>query len=91
MKEKKMNKKLNLLIIIFLLLGPILDVTSFLGLPCSILVRSIFLIGIILYLLWYKKSLKLLIPLLAFGLVNLLYQYLYFKQAEIEVTIPLCK
>ena len=69
-----MNKKLNLLIIIFLLLGPILDVTSFLGLPFSILVRSIFLIGIILYLLWYKKSLKLLIPLLAFGLVNLLYQ-----------------
>ena len=39
-----MNKKLNLLVIIFLLLNPILDVTSFLGLPCSILVRSIFLI-----------------------------------------------
>ena len=78
-----MNKKLNLLIIIFLLLGPILDVTSFLGLPCSILVRSTFLIGIILYLLWYKKSLKLLIPLLAFGLVNLLYQYLYLKSGMV--------
>lgn len=78
-----MNKKLNLLIIIFLLLGPILDVTSFLGLPCSILVRSIFLISIILYLLWYKKSLKVLILLLVFGLVNLLYQYLYLKSGMV--------
>lgn len=78
-----MNKKLNLLIIIFLLLGPILDVTSFLGLPFSILVRSIFLIGIILYLLWYKKSSKVLIFLLVFGLVNLLYQYLYLKSGMV--------
>lgn len=65
------------LIIIFLLLGPFLDVTSFLGFPISIIVRGIFLAGITLSLIWSKKELKILLPLLIFGIISFLYQYFY--------------
>lgn len=64
-------------IIIFLLLGPFLDVTSFFGLPISILVRGIFLLGILFYLYITKKELKLLIPISLLGIIIFLYQYLY--------------
>ncbi len=79
-----MNKKLNILLIIFLLLGPFLDVTSFLGLSFSIIIRSIFLLSIIIYLLITKKNLKLLIPLLVFGIFNLTYGYFYLKSGLIS-------
>ena len=67
------------IIIIFLLLGPILDVTSFLGLPFSILLRGIFLAGIICYLIVKRKELKFLIPLLVFSIIIFFYQILYLK------------
>lgn len=63
----------------FLLLGPLLDVTSFLGFPFSIMVRGIFLVSISIYLILTKKKLKILIPLLVFGIVSFLYQYLYLQ------------
>ena len=65
------------LIIIFLLLGPILDVFSFYNNPINIIVRTVFLISIIIYLLLTKKEYKYLIPLLVFALVLFIYQYLY--------------
>lgn len=74
-----MSKKLNCLIIVFLLLNPILDVTSFLNLPFSIIIRGIFLISIIVYLIINKKELKFLIPLLIFGIIISLYQYVCLK------------
>lgn len=69
--------KSSYLVIIFLLLGPILDVTSFFGFSISILVRGVFLAGVTLYLLIKKKYLKVLIPLLVFSVISFLYQVLY--------------
>lgn len=65
------------LIIIFLLLGPILDVFSFYNNPINIIVRTVFLISIIIYLLLTKKEYKYLLPLLVFALILFIYQYLY--------------
>lgn len=86
-----MNKKLNLLVIIFLLLNPILDVTSFLNLPFSIIIRSLFLAGIVLYLFINKKELKLLIPLLIFNIISFIYQYFYLKFGLIETVSSIFK
>lgn len=69
--------KKEYLIIIFLLLGPFLDVTSFLNLPISILVRGVFLASITLHLILNKKELKILFPLLIFGIISFIYQYFY--------------
>ena len=71
--------KKEYIIIIFLLLGPILDVTSFLGLPISILLRGTFLAGVILYLIIKKQELNFLIPLLLFSIIVFLYQFLYLE------------
>ncbi len=60
--------------IIFLLLGPILDVTSFLGLPFSIIFRGLFLVYIIFAIVKNKKEIKYLVPLLLFGIFYLVYQ-----------------
>ena len=65
------------LIIIFLLLGPILDVFSFYNNPINIIVRTVFLISVIIYLLLTKKEYKYLLPLLVFALILFIYQYLY--------------
>ena len=86
-----MNKKLNLLVIIFLLLNPILDVTSFLNLPFSIIIRSLFLVGIVLYLFINKKELKLLIPLLIFSIISFIYQYFYLKFGLTETVSSIFK
>lgn len=86
-----MNKKLNLLVIIFLLLNPILDVTSFLNLPFSIIIRSLFLVGIVLYLFINKKELKLLIPLLIFSIISFIYQYFYLKFGLTETVSSILK
>lgn len=64
-------------IIIFLLLGPFLDVASFLGFPISILVRGIFLAGILFYLYITKKERNLLIPISILGIIIFFYQFLY--------------
>lgn len=69
--------KKEYMIVAFLLLGPLLDVTSFLGFPFSIIVRGIFLASITLSLIGNKKELKILIPLLIFGIISFLYQYFY--------------
>lgn len=74
-----MNKKINYLVIVFLLLNPILDVASFLNLPFSIIIRSLFLASITVYLFIKKKELKFLIPLLIFSIISSIYQYFYLK------------
>lgn len=71
--------KKDYLIIIFLLLGPLLDVTSFYGLQVSILVRGLYLAVITIYLLIKKKDLKVVIPLLIFSIIYLVYQVIYMK------------
>lgn len=74
-----MNKKINCLVIVFLLLNPILDVASFLNLPFSIIIRSLFLASITVYLFIKKKELKFLISLLIFSIISSIYQYFYLK------------
>ena len=74
-----MNKKINYLVIVFLLLNPILDVASFLNLPFSIIIRSLFLASITVYLFIKKKELKFLMPLLIFSIISSIYQYFYLK------------
>ncbi len=74
-----MNKKINYLVIVFLLLNPILDVASFLNLPFSIIIRSLFLASITVYLFIKKKELKFLISLLIFSIISSIYQYFYLK------------
>lgn len=86
-----MNKKLNLLIIIFLILNPILDVASFLGLLFSIIIRSLFLVYMIVYLFLSKKEVKLLIFLLVFGIISFVYQYLYLNFGFMEIASSVSK
>lgn len=83
--------KNNYLVIIFLLLGPILDVLSFLGLSISVIVRGIFLFGIVIYLLLNKKELKVLIPILIFSLINFIYQFLSLKMGLIQIVSSILK
>ena len=71
--------KKEYLIIIFLLLGPFLDVASFYGLSFSVLIRGIYLAVLIGHLLIKKKELKVLLPLLVFSIVCFLYQTFYLK------------
>lgn len=71
--------KKEYLIIIFLLLGPLLDVASFYGLELSIVIRGIYLMVITLLLLLKRKELKILIPLLLFSIICFLYQTFYLK------------
>ncbi len=73
--------KKDYFVLIFIILGPILDVTSFLGLPFSLLLRGFFLAFMILSLFKNKKELRFLIPLLIFGVFYFGYQYyfLHFK------------
>lgn len=65
------------LLVIFLLLGPILDVTSFYNLPINILVRGIYLLSIIFLMIKRKKNLKLLIALLIFSIIEIVFQRCY--------------
>ncbi len=71
--------KKEYLISIFLLLGPILDVTNFLGLPISVLVRGIFLVGITFDMFKNKKNRKPLMLLSVFGLISFFYQISYLR------------
>lgn len=77
MKNKKITEK-NILII-FLLLGPFLDVASFLGSSLSLLLRGLFLALITVLLIVRKKDLKLVLPLLIFASISFLYQSVYLK------------
>lgn len=77
MKNKKITEK-NILII-FLLLGPFLDVASFLGSSLSLLLRGLFLALITVLLIVRKKDLKLVLPLLLFASISFLYQSIYLK------------
>ena len=67
----------ELLIFIFLLLGPFLDVSVFYNLPFNLIVRGIFLLSIITLLIIRKKNLKYLIPLLTFSIISFIYQINY--------------
>ena len=66
----------ELLIIIFLLLGPILDVLAFYNLPVNIIFRGIYLVCIIFLMLKKKENIKYLVVLTIFSLVLFLYQHL---------------
>ena len=69
--------KEEIIIFIFLLLGPILDVTVYYNLPVNIIIRGIYLLGIIGIMLFRKRNLKLLIPLLIFSVIEFIYQLSY--------------
>ena len=64
------------LLVIFLLLGPFLDVTAYCGLPVNIVVRGIYLLTAIVILIVNKKSLKTLAALLIFSIGLVLFQKL---------------
>lgn len=67
------------LLIIFLLLGPILDVGAYYNLPVNILVRGIYLLIIIVLLIKDKKNIKLLSTLLIFSIIQILFQKVYLN------------
>lgn len=69
--------KEEIIIFIFLLLGPILDIMPYYNLPVNIIIRGIYLLGIIGIMLFKKRNLKLLIPLLIFSIVEFIYQLSY--------------
>ena len=69
--------KEEIIILIFLLLGPILDVTVYYNLPINIIARGLYLAGIIGIMLFRKRNLKLLIPLLIFSMIEFIYQLSY--------------
>ncbi len=71
--------KKEYLIIIFILLGPFLDVASFLGLPFSILLRGIYLLAISCFLILKKKEIKLLFLLFGFSTIYFLIQVFSFR------------
>jgi len=83
--------KSSYLIIIFLLLGPILDVASFLGTSVSILIRGLFLGCIIIYLVIKRKHLKIMIPLLIFSMISFIFQFLYLKFGIISIISSILK
>ena len=83
--------KVNYLIILFLLIGPILDVTCFYGLPISVVVRGIFLVSITLYLIIKKIDLKIIIPLLLFSVISFIYQFLYLRYGFINSVSSILK
>lgn len=76
-----MNKVLNKVLAIFLLLNPLLDVSSFFGLPISILFRSLFLLIVIFYLIVRKKELVALCILFLFSLIQIGYQIAFLNDS----------
>ncbi len=76
---------MDIFIIIFLLLGPILDITVFYNLPFNIIVRGIYLL-IITYLIFRKKKdIKLLCLLLMFGLIQFVFQKFYLDYSYKDI------
>ena len=68
---------MEIFIIVFLLLGPILDITVFYNLPVNIIVRGIYLLIITFLLIKRKTNFKLLFALLVFGIIEFIFQKLY--------------
>ena len=68
---------MEIYIIIFLLLGPILDITVFYSLPINIIVRGIYLLVITFLLIKRKQNIKLLSLLLMFGITEFIFQKVY--------------
>lgn len=76
---------MDIFIIIFLLLGPILDITVFYNLPFNIIVRGIYLL-IITYLIFRKKKdIKLVCLLLMFGLIQFIFQKFYLDYSYKDI------
>ena len=71
--------KEELLIVIFLLLGPILDVLAFYNIPVSIVFRGIYLLGIVYSMLKSKKNIKMLLALFIFSGIYFGYQFFSLK------------
>ena len=71
--------KEELLIVIFLLLGPILDVLAFYNIPVSIVFRGIYLLGIVYSMLRSKKNIKMLLALFIFSSIYFIYQFFSLK------------
>ena len=67
------------LIVLFLLLNPLLDVSSFYDLPINIVIRGLYLALIVLLMIKDKKNIKLLGLLLGFGIVEILFQRFYLS------------
>lgn len=74
----------ELIIVIFLLLGPLLDVSVFYNLPFNLVVRGIYLLLIILTMLKRKKNFKILIPLIVFGTISFIYQLKYLDFSMLD-------
>lgn len=71
-----MNKKMNYILLLFLILQPFLDViatTSFNKI--NVIVRGAFLVFVIIYLIKNKKHLNLLVPLFVVSLILFIYNY----------------
>ena len=64
----------ELLIVIFLLLGPILDVLAFYNIPVSIVFRGLYLVGITFSMVKNKKNIKMILALLLFSVGCFIYQ-----------------
>ena len=84
-----MNK--NYLVIIFLLLGPILDVSNFLGFPFSIIIRGLYLVLITYNILKNKVNFNTTIPLLLYCAVIFLYQYIFLKLGIFTIASSILK
>lgn len=74
------------LIIIFLLLGPLLDVSAFYNLPVNNIVRGLYLLLVILLIFKNKnkQSIKLLLILLIFSVAEVLFQKFYLSFTYME-------
>ena len=78
--EKFIKKNINIIISIFILIGPIIDLltgvsihTLKINLTIGIIVRVLFLISIILITIFIFKKKKIIIPYLIIGLYSILY------------------
>lgn len=79
MEKLKQIKKSELLLLIFIFLNPILDILNFYNIKLSIVLRSIYVLAILLYLLMNKYYIKYLIFLLLFSVVYFIHQKFYLN------------
>ena len=76
--------KEELLIVIFLLLGPILDVLAFYGIEINIIFRGLFLLYVIYSLIRKKKDKKFIYLILLFSLGQFVFQKFYLNYSIIS-------
>ena len=79
MKKLNQIKKSELLLLIFIFLNPILDVLNFYDIKLSIVLRSLYVLVILIYLLINKCYMKYLFFLILFSFVYLMYEKYYLN------------